>query len=96
MTRKFLRKRKIKNSNPFVEPDEIFLDSKNLQNFDRQQFEGRIEKPIPKKTILFLGIFFILCAIIFSTQLGYLQILKGDTYFKRSENNSHNLKFYQR
>jgi len=88
MTRKFLRKRKIKNSNPFVEPDEIFLDSKNLQNFDRQQFEGRIEKPIPKKTILFLGIFFILCAIIFSTQLGYLQILKGDTYFKRSENNT--------
>ena len=39
-----------------VEPDEIFLDSKNLQNFDLQQFEGRIEKTIPKKTILFLGI----------------------------------------
>ena len=40
----------------FVEPDEIFLDSKNLQNFDRQQFEGRIEKPIPKKTIFLLGV----------------------------------------
>ncbi|MGH7249801.1 MAG: hypothetical protein ACREGC_02400, partial [Minisyncoccia bacterium] len=55
MIRKILRKRKIKNANFFVEPDEIFLDSKNLQNFDRQQFEGRIEKPIPKKTIFFLG-----------------------------------------
>ena len=88
MIRKFLRKRKIKNANFFVEPDEIFLDSKNLQNFDRQQFEGRIEKPIPKKTIFFLGIFFLFCAVIFSARLGYLQILKGNAYFKRSENNT--------
>ena len=58
MTRKFLRKRKIKNSNPFVEPDEIFLDSKNLQNFDRQKFEGRIEKPIPKK-LFYFWVFFL-------------------------------------
>ena len=36
-----------------IEPDQIFLDSKNLPNFNRQQFEGRIEKPIPKKTINF-------------------------------------------
>ncbi len=82
--RKF-KKNKIKNT--FVEPDEIFLDSKNIQNFDRQQFEGRIEKPICKKTILFLGIFFLIIISIFSTRLGYLQIQKGENYYKRSENN---------
>src|SRR3990167_6787475 len=51
MIRKMFKK---KNSDKhfFVEPDEIFLDSKNLQNFDRQQFEGRIEKSIPKNNIL--------------------------------------------
>ncbi|MBI2627630.1 hypothetical protein HYW72_01735 [Candidatus Nomurabacteria bacterium] len=73
--------------NTFVEPDEIFLDSKNLQNFNRQQFEGRIEKPIPKKTINFLGAFFLFIILIFGIRLSYLQIQKGDIYRKRSEEN---------
>lgn len=71
----------------FVEPDEIFLDSKNLQNFDRQQFEGRIEKPIPKKTIFLLGVLFVIFTGIFGTRLIYLQVYKGEAYFKRSQNN---------
>jgi penicillin-binding protein 2 len=82
-----MRKNKAKKTNSLIEPDEIFLDSKNLQNFDRQQFEGRIEKPIPKKTIFFLGAFFVIIAGIFGTRLIYLQIQKGDAYFKRSQNN---------
>ena len=73
--------------NTLVEPDEIFLDSENLENFDRQQFEGRIERPIPKKTVIFLGTFFLFVAIIFGARLMYLQIQKGDAYKKRSENN---------
>jgi penicillin-binding protein 2 len=73
--------------NTFVEPDEIFLDSKNLENFDRQQFEGRIEKTIPKKTIFTLGIMFLFFAGIFGTRLVYLQIGKGEAYFDRSQNN---------
>ena len=87
MIRRLLSKQKIKNANFFVEPDEIFLDSKNLQNFDRQQFEGRIEKPISKKTIFFVGGFFFLFLIIFSARLGYLQIQKGEAYLDRSNNN---------
>ncbi len=82
-----LLKQKIKKTNFFVEPDEIFLDSKNLQNFDRQQFEGRIEKPISKKTIFFIGIFFLLFLGMFSVRLGYLQIQKGEAYLNRSQNN---------
>jgi hypothetical protein len=50
------RTKKNNKINHLVDPDEIFLDSKNLENFDRQQFEGRIEKAISKKTIIFLGI----------------------------------------
>jgi len=81
-------KNKIKKGSPFIEPDEIFLDSKNLQNFNRQQFEGRIEKPIPKKTIFLLEVIFIISTLIFGTRLIYLQIEKGETYFKRSQNNT--------
>ena len=83
----FQRFSKKTKKNSFVEPDEIFLDSKNLQNFDRQQFEGRIEKPIPRITINFVGIFFILIVVIFGIRLINLQIHNGDTYRKRSEDN---------
>ena len=71
-----------------IEPDEIFLDSKNLQGFDQQQFEGRIEKPIRKRTTLFLGLFFVIFVLIFIGQLLSLQIRKGEEYLKRSENNT--------
>ncbi|HEY4513210.1 MAG TPA: penicillin-binding transpeptidase domain-containing protein [Candidatus Paceibacterota bacterium] len=87
MITRIIKKNKIKNKNSFVEPDEIFLDSKNLQNFDRQQFEGRIERPIHKKTILALGILFLFFTGVFGTRLAYLQIHKGEAYFSRSQNN---------
>lgn len=85
---KRLRKNRVRNANFFVEPYEIFLDSKNLEQFDTQQFEGRIEKQIPKKTILFLSLFFLLIAFGFIGKLFYLQISKGESYLKRSENNT--------
>ncbi|MFA6324788.1 MAG: penicillin-binding transpeptidase domain-containing protein [Candidatus Paceibacterota bacterium] len=88
MIKKIFKKNKLRNANFIVEPDEIFLDSKNLQNFDSQQFEGRIEKPIPKRTIFLLGTVFILFIVIFSSRLGYLQIQKGNAYFERSKNNT--------
>lgn len=87
MIKKLIKKNNIKSKNSFVEPDEIFLDSKNLQNFDLQQFEGRIEKPIPKKIIILLGILFAFVVGIFGSRLAYLQIQKGESYLKRSQNN---------
>ncbi len=85
MTFRKFRKNKIKSG--FVDPDEIFLDSKNLQNFNRQQFEGRIERPIPRITINFLGVFFALIILIFGVRLTNLQVQNGEAYRKRSENN---------
>lgn len=87
MIAKIFRKNNGKR-NTFVEPDEIFLDSTNLQNFDRQQFEGRIEKPISKRTIILTGFLFVSTALIFGIRLFYLQIQKGEAYFERSQNNA--------
>ncbi len=80
-------KKNNRGGNEFVEPDEIFLDSKNLANFDRQQFEGRMEKPIPKRTIVAVGILFVFFAGVFGSRLAFLQIGKGEAYFQRSQNN---------
>jgi penicillin-binding protein 2 len=71
-----------------IAPDEIFLDSKNLPCFNTQQFEGRLEKAIPKRSIFFLGLFFFTFTCLFIYKLGYLQIIKGEAYFKKSENNT--------
>lgn len=86
MLRRIIRKHR-RGKIALIEPDEIFLDSKNLENFDRQQFEGRIEKPISQRNAVLLFSFFLVVIIIFSGRLVYLQINKGDAYFERSENN---------
>ncbi len=73
-----------------IDPDEIFLDSTNLPNFNTQQFEGRLEKSIPKRSIFIIGLFFIGTALIFTLKLGSLQIVNGEYYFRKSENNTLN------
>jgi len=88
MTWNIFKKNKFGKKNSFVEPDEIFLDSTNLGNFDRQQFEGRIERPISKQIIWMISGFFLLCTLIFSGRLIHLQIVKGESYYQRSENNT--------
>jgi penicillin-binding protein 2 len=71
-----------------IEPDEIFMDSKNINNFDTQQFEGRIEKSISKNSLIFIVAFFFLVLLIFFFKLTSLQIKKGEAYYKISERNS--------
>ncbi|MDO8572949.1 MAG: penicillin-binding transpeptidase domain-containing protein [bacterium] len=83
------KKKKInpKHWNKEIAPDEIFLDSKNLPQFNTQQFEGRIERPIGEHIIVILGMFFLIVGILFVGRVWFLQIAQGDTYAKRSENN---------
>lgn len=70
-----------------IDPDEIFLDSSNLPAFDRQQFEGRLEKPIPRRTILVAGFSFLLLLLLFIGRSFALQIERGEQYAKLSEEN---------
>ena len=88
MNWKLFKTNKLKTRSLLIEPDEIFLDSENLENFNSQQFEGRIEKQISKRTVIFLGIFFMISVLTFSSRLGFLQIRKGEAYLKISQNNT--------
>ena len=80
-------KKKKRYSNSFVEPDEIFLDAKNLPQFDTQQFEGRIERPIGKSAISLVRAFFIVILVIFLARLIYMQGINGKSYFTQSQQN---------
>lgn len=76
-----------KRKYPNIDPDEIFMDSKNISGFDTQQFEGRMEKPVKRKTFLSAGIVFLIIGLAIIGQTFYLQIVKGESYLSRSENN---------
>ncbi len=84
--KKFFRRRKFTNKS--IDPDEIFLDAGNLPQFNTQQFEGVLEKPISKKTIIGVGIAFLLIGITYAYRVGDLQIAQGASFAARSENNS--------
>lgn len=70
-----------------IDPDEIFLDSSNLPQFDTHQFEGRIDSPISHTTGFVVLAFFILTISFFTVRAGMLQIKKGDEYIELSERN---------
>jgi len=54
---RFFKKQKYIDYN--IDPDEVFIDSANLMNFDVDQMEGRLEKPISTKTVGILFVFFV-------------------------------------
>src|SRR3989338_10699530 len=71
-----------------IYPDEIFLDSKNISGFDTSQFEGRLEKPISKKTFIYMGAFIGFFGLFFVSRIFFLQIFEGEKFTARSERNS--------
>ena len=95
MIRKFLRRRR---ELPHLDPDAIFLDTKESSGFDEQQFEGRLEKPISRHIPKILSFAFILVIFIFLGKVISLQIFAGEKYRQISENNrlDHTLIFSNR
>ncbi len=87
-----LRKKRRKKKEE-IYPDEIFLDSKNLPQFDTYQMEGRIEKPIRKRSFILLSLAFLAIALVFSVKLFSLQVIDGKVYAQRSENNRLNISY---
>jgi penicillin-binding protein 2 len=84
----FRRNKNLNHITRSLDPDEIFLDARNLPSFNQQQFEGQIEKPIARATILILTITFMVVGLIYISRIGYLQINRGQAYAERSQYNS--------
>ena len=81
-----------------IAPDEIFLDDKNIPDFDVQQFEGRIEEPIGRGTILVVAAVLFAVIALFLGRAVLLQIRDGKIYVATSERNrlEHQLLFPER
>lgn len=77
----------MKRKHKDIDPDEIFLDSSNLPQFDTQQFEGRIDTPISRLTGYLVVSFFVIVLSIYIGRVWTLQVKKGDEYAALSEKN---------
>ena len=86
------------HSDKDIDPDEIFLDDKNIPEFNVHQFEGRIASPIGRRTILLVGSVFALIGLLLILRASILQIQEGANYAKKSEQNrlDHQLLFPER
>lgn len=71
-----------------IDADEVFLDSRNLPFFNKQQFEGKIEKPLSKKTLYVLMFFILLISTAFIIRLFNVQVQNGKSYFQASIENA--------
>lgn len=70
-----------------IAPDEILLDSHNLPNFDTDQFEGRIERPIGRGAIIVFASSLVVLALILLVKTFSLQVIAGSEYREQAESN---------
>lgn len=70
-----------------ISPDEIFLDSKNTPGFNRESFEGIIERAIISKVPVIMMVVFFLVFAGLASRAGFLQISKGEDFYIRSQEN---------
>ncbi|MDB5224550.1 MAG: penicillin-binding protein 2, penicillin-binding protein 2 [Candidatus Adlerbacteria bacterium] len=70
-----------------IDPDEIFIDSSNLPEFNKDQFEGRIERPINQRTLGAAAGVMALILLSLMVRAVNLQIVHGASYAQRAIDN---------
>jgi len=79
--------RRSRYRDPEIAPDEIFLDSSNLPDFNRSQLEGKLEKPISGRTFFIFGGVVAIAFLILIAQAWNLQVHQGVAYAAQSAKN---------
>ncbi len=68
-------------------PDEIFLDASNQPEFNQNQLEGRLERPIRRRSFLGVGVVVGIVFFALAAQAANLEIKQGSTFAAQSEKN---------
>lgn len=82
-----MRFRKRKYRDHELAPDEIFLDSSNQPDFNTNQLEGRLEKPLSRASFWGMAVAVFIVFGVLTAQAANLEILKGAKYALQSERN---------
>ena len=70
-----------------IQPDEILLDSSNPTDFDRDQFEGRMERPFTRRSFFFFGGMLGVVVLLLLMRAGNLQLVHGASYAAQAQAN---------
>ncbi len=70
-----------------IAPDEIFIDAANVSDFNRDQFEGRIERPLSRRSTVAAGVAVGVLALLLLVRAGDLQIANGAAYAQQAHEN---------
>ncbi len=70
-----------------INPDEILIDASNVPEFDRDQFEGRIERPLGRRTLFMASALMGLLFVGYIARASDLQLIQGSTFAERAKNN---------
>ncbi|OGC80099.1 hypothetical protein A2943_03280 [Candidatus Adlerbacteria bacterium RIFCSPLOWO2_01_FULL_51_16] len=70
-----------------IHPDEILIDSKNLAHFDTDRLEGRIERPLSRRSFLFVGGILTFLFLGFLARASDLQLIQGEAYATQAREN---------
>jgi len=81
------KKGRTSKRNREIAPDEVLIDSSNISDFNADQMEGRLEKPISRSTLYIIGIFGLVIFSIYLFRAWGMQVTNGVGYATRSENN---------
>lgn len=70
-----------------IEPDEILIDSSNLPQFNTDQLEGRLERPISTRSFVVLASIVSLVMLVYAGRAFDLQFFNGAAYAKQAAEN---------
>ncbi|HEX8591175.1 MAG TPA: hypothetical protein VF696_00255, partial [Candidatus Paceibacterota bacterium] len=70
-----------------LSPDEIFLDSSNLPEYNQGNLEGRLERPISRGSYLGISAVFGFVMLALVAQAANLELIQGDKFAQQSERN---------
>lgn len=70
-----------------INPEDILMDATNLPGFNEYRLEGRIEKPVGKKTFVILKLLLTVLISVLIMKLWLLGVTNGSFYLGVSENN---------
>jgi penicillin-binding protein 2 len=70
-----------------IDPEDVFLDSQNLSNFNVDQMEGQLERPLGRNVFYGAILFVIVMIGGFGYRLFSMQIINGNTYAVKADRN---------
>ena len=77
----------VRKGSPEIEPDEILIDSSNPASFDRERFEGRMERPLGRISIRAAALLVVAAVLVLGARVGHLQLIRGEALAAQAREN---------